>query len=398
VAGPTIDATGFHVHDYLGVTGLQGWLDRITAMYKARYGDDINVDPESPDGQWLGDWAEMLNDAEQLDLTNYNMNSPSGAVGAALSRLARLIGVTRKSAQFTTVAITLGGTPSQLIPAGSLFDNPDDPDLPPFETAADYTIGGGGTVSGQGICTESGPFSVSSGKLTRPLDVVTGWDTVTNPTAAVPGRAVETDPVLRVRMAESVAIPSQSMLDGLRAALNDLAGVDDVVVYENTANSTNARGEPAHSIHVIIDGGVAADIANAIWVKASMGCTKFGAVSDVVLDSQGNPQEMRWDVPVDLDVYITVTLNRTPNAFEVNVIKNALVAFGVETSRIGQNVPHGDLYSPINDLEITGGPGLPSIVSIHLGDAPSPTLPNDLSVAYNARPRYDTANISVVGP
>jgi len=34
---------------------------------------------------------------------------------------------------------------------------------------------------------------------------------------------VETDPVLRVRRAESVAMPSQSMLDGLRAALADLA-------------------------------------------------------------------------------------------------------------------------------------------------------------------------------
>jgi uncharacterized phage protein gp47/JayE len=398
VAGPTIDATGFHVHDYLGVTGLQGWLDDLTAKYKAIYGDDINVDPESPDGEWLGTLAEMFNDQEQLVLTLYNGLSPDGSVGAGLSRFVKLNGINRKAAQFTTVAITLGGDPLAVIPAGSLFDDPDDPDLPPFETAAEYTLDGGGSFDGQGICTESGPFSVSAGRLTHPLDVVTGWDTVTNPTAAVPGRAVEADPVLRVRRSESVAIPSQSMLDGLRAALNDLPGVDDVAAYENTGNSTNARGEPAHSIHVIIDGGVAADIANTIWVKGGQGATRFGAVSDVVIDENGDPQEQRWDVPADVDVYITVTLSRTPNAYEVAVIKNALVEDGVSTSRIGRNVPWGDLFSPINALDITGGPGLPSITSIKLGAAPTPTLQEDLAVAYNARPRYDAANISVVGP
>ncbi len=398
MAGPTIDGTGFHLHDFGSVTGLQGWLDDIVDRFKSRYGDDINVDPESPDGQWLGTLAEMLNDAEQRELTNYLQNSPSGAVGVALSRIVQLNGITRKSAQVSTVTVTLGGTPTTVIPIGSLFDNPDDPDLPPFETAAEYIIGGGGTVSGQGLCTEAGPFNVGAGKLTRPLTVISGWDTVTNPTAAAPGRLVEPDPILKVRRADSVAMPSQSMLDGLRAALANLDGVDDVEVYENSGNSTNARGEPAHSIHVIIDGGIDSDIANAIWVKASMGATKVGSVSEIVIDSQGNDQEMRWDVPADQDVYITVHLNRTPTSFEEDSIKAALVAFGQETSRIGRNVPWGDLFSPINDLEITGGPGLPSVTSLALGDTAGPTLQQDLVVVFNARPRYDAARVLVVSP
>jgi len=399
MAGPTIDGTGFNLHKYGGETGLQGWLDELIDEHKATYGDDIDVSPESPDGEWLSKEAQARNDIEQIALTLYNMNAPAGAVGAALSRLVQLNGITRKAAQFSTVAITLGGTPTTVIPAGSLFDDPDDPDLPPFETAAEYIIGGGGTVTGQGICTEAGPFNVSSGRLDRILDVISGWDTVTNTAAATPGRLVEEDPILRVRRAESVAMPSQSMLDGLYAALANLDGVDDVVVYENPTGSYNAKGDPPHSIHVIIDGGLAADIANAIWVKASMGCTKVGNVSDTVTDSQGNPQEMRWDVPVDLDVYITVALSRTPNPFEEASIKAALLAFGNETSRIGKDVPWGDLFSPVNDLEITGGPGQPSILSIKVGDAPGPTLQQDLSVEFNERPRYDDANIDVVvGP
>lgn len=398
MAGPTIDATGFHVHEYLGVTGVQGWLDRIVAQRKARFGDDINVDPESPDGQELGTLAEIVNDFEQLGLALYNMGAPAGAVGAVLSRLVQLTGITRKSAQVSTVPITLGGVAATVIPAGSLFDDPDDPDLPPFETAAEYTIGGGGTVTGVGNCTEPGPFAVGPGRLTHPLDVVSGWNTVTNTDDATPGRLVEADPILRVRRAESVAMPSQSMLDGLRAAINDLPGVDDVECYENFTNSTNARGEPAHSIHAIVDGGTAADIANAIWVKSSFGATKVGAQSLDVIDNQGNPQEMRWDEPIDVDVYVTVQLNRTPNAFEETSIKNAVVEWGVENSRIGRNVPWGDLFSPVNALEITGGPGLPSIMAIFLGDAADPDQQLDLPVAFNARPRYDAARVLVVGP
>lgn len=399
MAGPTIDDTGYHVHDFGGVTGLQGWLDRLVAIAKARFGDDINVDPESPDGQFLGDLAEMFNDAAERGHVIYLMNSPAGAVGTALSRLMQLTGIIRKSAQFSIVAVTLGGANGTVIPNGKLFDNPDDSDLPPFEiVGGPYTIGGGGTVTGQAQCTEAGPFNVSAGKLTRILDLVSGWDTVTNPSAAAPGRLVEPDPIARVRRAESVAMPSQSMLDGLQAALANLDGVDDVVVYENATGSYDIKGHPPHSIHVIIDGGLDADIANAIWTKASMGCTKVGSQILNVTDSQGNPQEMRWDAPVDVNVYITVQLSRDPNAFEMASIQNALVAYGQETSRIGQDVPWFDLASPINDLNITGGPGLPSVKSLFIGNAADPDVEDDLVVAFNARPRYDVTRVLVVGP
>jgi uncharacterized phage protein gp47/JayE len=398
MSGPTIDSTGFHVHEFAGVTGLQGWLDELVDQHKSTYGDDADLNPESPDGEWLTKEAQARNDAEQIALTLYNMNAPAGAVGTALSRLVQLNGISRKSAQFSTVNITLGGVASTVIPIDSLFDNPDDPDLPPFKTAAAYTIGGGGTVSGQGICTKAGPYNVGPGKLTRPLTVISGWNTVTNPVDAAPGRFVESDPILRVRRAESVAMPSQSMLDGLRAALNNLDGVDDVVVYENRKGYVDEKGHPPHSIHVIIDGGIAADIANAIWVKSGQGVTQVGAQSLVITDAQGEPQQMQWDLPGSVDVYITVQLSRTPTTNDVSQIKAALVSYGQETSRIGENVPWGDLFSPINALEITGGPGLPSITSLKLGSAPTPTLQQDLVVAFNERPHYDATRVLVVGP
>jgi uncharacterized phage protein gp47/JayE len=387
----TIDDTGFHE------VGLNGYIADWESTFRSIYGNAIDLSPGSPDSQIVGVLAQRDVDFEQAAKQIYLGRSPSGAVGTQLSRLMQLNGISRQGAQFSTVPILLTGTPSTIVPIDSLFADPDDPSLPSFKTVAPYTIGGGGTVTGQGICTEAGPVPLAAKTLA--IQTVTGgWTAVESTDIATLGRLVEPDPQARARRALSVATPSQSMLDGLYAALANLPGVSDVVVYENTTGVTNAKGEPPHSIHVIIDGGIAADIADAIWTKASMGCTKFGSVRFVVTDSQGNPQEMGWDISNDLDVYITVQLNRTPNAFETASIQNALVAFGQETSRIGRDVPWADLFTPVNDLDITGGPGQPSITGIFIDSSASPTAQVDLSVAFDERPRYNASRILVVGP
>lgn len=388
----TIDDTGFHE------IGFNGYLADWEATLRSIYGSDIDLTPGSPDGQFAAALAQKDTNLEQQAKQIYLGRSPAGAVGAGLSRLVQLNGISRKSAQFSTVPITMSGAADTVIPINSLISDPNDPTLPSFKTAAEYTIGVGGTITGQAICSESGPVNVASGRLTKIQTVIDGWDAVTNTSAAAPGRYVETDPVLRGRRALSAAMPSQSLIDGLYAALADLAGVDDVVVYENATGTYDIKGHPPHSIHVVIDGGLDADIANAIWVKSSAGATKVGQQSFSIADTQGNPQLMRWDTPTDLNVYITVTLSREPTAFEIASIQNALVTFGQETSRIGQDVPWGDLFSPINDLKITGGPGLSSIKTLTLGASASPTDQADLVVAFDKRPRYDVSRILVVGP
>jgi uncharacterized phage protein gp47/JayE len=385
----TIDDTGFHE------VGFNAYLAAWQALWRSIYGADIDLTAGSLDGQLVAALAQADTDKEQADKQIYLGRSPAGAVGAGLSRLAQLNGISRKSAQFSTVPILITGTAGVIVPIDSLIADPNDPTLPSFKTAAPYTIGGGGTVAGQAICSEAGPIFVSAGRLTLIQTIIANWTAVTNTSDAAPGRLTETDPVLRARRALSVAMPSQSMLDGLYAALANLDGVDDVVVYENATGSYDAKGHPPHSIHAIVDGGLDADIANAIWVKASMGCTKVGSQALNVIDTQGNPQTMRWDIPVDVNVYITVQLSRAPTTFEADSIKAALVAYGDETSRIGQDVPWFDLASPINDLNITGGPGLPSVKNLFLGDSASPTVEDDLVVAFNARPRYDAARIVV---
>lgn len=403
MSAPNIDDTGFHPF------GLGNWKSGLEALWQAAYGSAIDLSATSPDGQTIGGLVGYFTDLEQLAETVYLARSPAGSRGAGLSRLMQLNGVNRKSAQFSTAPATLGGTPGTVIAAGSLVGSASDPTKPPFKTsgtspADDLTIGGGGTVTGQVKCTVAGPVTAANGDLTKILTIIPGWTSVTNTSDAAAGIQVEADPAARARRAASVAMPSQALSDGLRAALLNLSGVTDAVVYLNNSGVTDSKGLPAHSVNPIVLGGSASDIANAIWLKASMGATKVGAQTFTITDQQGNPQLMKWDQPTDLDVYITIKLDRNPTniAYIQAQFAAAIAAYyavdGDLPARIGQNIAWLDIATPINALALTGRQGLPSVTNIFIGSAPSPVLQADLIVLYNQLARFDVSRILVVGP
>lgn len=400
MSAPYIDDTGFHAF------GLANWQAQLEALWQTAFGSAIDLSATGPDGQLIGGLTGFFTDLEQLLELEYLARSPSGARGAGLSRLVELNGIARKAAQFSTAPVTLNGTPGTVIASGSLVGSNVDSTKPPWATTTTLTIGGGGTVTGTVQCTVSGPVSANGSppELTVILTVISGWTSVTNTSAAAPGLQVEADPALRARRAASVAMPSQALSDGLEAALLNLAGVTDAVVYLNNTGATDGKGLPAHSVNAIVLGGSASDIANTIWVKSSMGVTKVGVQTFTIVDTQGNPQLMQWDVPTDLDAYITIKLDRTPTniAYIQAQFGAAIVAYysvdGDLPARIGQNIFWADILTPVNALGLTGRQGLPSITNVFLGSAPTPVTQADLVVLYNQLAVLDTSRILVVGP
>jgi hypothetical protein len=397
-SGPYIDDTGFHAF------GLANWQSSLETLWQSAFGSAIDLSATSPDGQLIGGLTGLFTDIEQQIETAYLRRSVSGAVGAGLSRLVQLNGISR---QYSTAPAILGGTPGTVIPAGSLVGSSADPTKPAFATsgtspADDLTVGGGGTITGQVVCTVAGPIAAGTGELTEILTAIPGWATVTNTAAATPGEA---DPTLRARRAASVAMPSQALSDGLQAALLKLGGVTDAAVYLNNDGVTDSKGLSPHSVHAIVAGtAAAADIANTIWTKASMGATKVGAQTFTVTDTQGNPQLMKWDQPTDVDVYITIKLNLSPlnlayiQAQFAAAIAAYYAADGLLPAKIGQNIAWLDIATPINALALTGRQGLPSVTNIFLGSAPGPVLQADLIVGYNQFPAFDPSRILVTGP
>src|SRR6185369_16646981 len=333
----------------------------------------------SPDGQLIGVFAEMIADSDALAEAVFNGRSAAGARGAALARLALLNGVIKKGAQFSTVPIVLTGTTGTVIPAGSLIATLEtDPNVVPsvFATTTTLTLVSG-TASGTAQATTAGPVHAAATKLSVPLTVISGWTGVSNPVDATLGSFQETDLELRSRRAASVALPSQGILDGLFAALSQVANVDHVAVYENPDDTVDGNGLPPHSINAIVDGGSAADIAQAMWIKKSLGVTQVGAVTQDVTDTQGRTHTMRWDVPLPTNVYVVVTMAAAVGAATKTAIQNAIADDGTATATIGGDVIWARLFVPISTV-----PGvINSVVSVFLGSAPGPTSEANLIIA-----------------
>ena len=100
------------------------------------------------------------------------------------------------------------------------------------------------------------------------------------------------------------------IVDGLEAALLQIADLQDAVVRENPEDTTQTLADGGtlapHAIQVIVEGGADADIAAAIWDKRTLGCTMVGSVVVSITDTQGTPHDVKFDRAADEDVYVKV--------------------------------------------------------------------------------------------
>lgn len=218
-----------------------------------------------------------------------------------------------------------------------------------------------------------------------------GWDSVTNPQAASPGRNLETDEELRLRFRETKFERASNILEALYSALINLEGVEEVRIYENDTDVVDAFGVPAHSFMPIVLGGVSIDIANTIWENKPMGIRSYGDTVVVIFDTQGSSHNIGFERPDPLPIYITVNLT-TDSEFPgtgVNDIKSALITYFDSNLGIGDDVIWSRLFTPINTVKGH------EIDSLFIGTSPSPTGTGSVSVAFDMIASLSSDNIQV---
>jgi len=398
----TIDETGFTR------TRLDERLAQLEADARSIFGADIDLGVESPDGQFLGVLAEGFADVDELIETVYNGLSPRGAAGAMLSRIVELNGITRREGGYSSATVRCAGTVGTVIPAGSLVAHSANGAIV-FQTIAEATIAAVGYVDVSMLATEKGALAAEIGTITKILTVVSGWQTATNSAArAVVGSAVETDFALRARRTASVAFPSQSIADGMAAALADLDTVAHVKVYENESSVAwdpdgGTEMEP-HSMLAVVDGGTAAEIADVLWRKRSLGVTMLGSEEEDVTDAAGIDHTMRWDEPSESLIYITAELSQVVSSTVSDAISAALESWGngvatlaypiARDANIGEEVVLTQMYGVIYSVLGEQAAGV-TVDAIKIGIAPGPTLSVDIVIAYDAIARFSADRVVV---
>jgi uncharacterized phage protein gp47/JayE len=208
---------------------------------------------------------------------------------------------------------------------------------------------------------------------------ISGWDSVINPVAATTGRLTETDEELRERFRNSKFFQSQNIVEGILDALKNVSGVVDAIIYENDTATTDANGVPAHSFKPLVLGGLPSDIAQAIWENKPTGIPSVGNTTVQIADSQGFLHNISYMQPVEVPVYITMTISNLGNmpGDADSQIKQNLVNYSDSNLFIGTDVIYSRLYTPINSVA-----GF-TVNSLTIGTAPSPTGTSNIVVAFD---------------
>ncbi|KGE06446.1 hypothetical protein LA03_31595 [Burkholderia gladioli] len=366
---------------------LDAILGRLEAGFRVIYGDDIDLSPDSPDGQAIGLFAQGLADINELGATIYRAMDPDYAGGKWLEQRVAYAGLKRRGAKYSRMpSVILQGTPHRVIPAGAVVS---DPQRVRWQLMADVTLNDAGSGRGDFRSEERGSYSNPIGTSLRIETIVNGWSAATTFTAAEPGELEELDPELRTRFARSRARTAQNSVEAIEAKIGDLADVREIVCLENWTDAADGNGLPAHSINVVVDGGDDDAIAQIIFQNKPSGTGMLGETERVVRDRKGRKRVMRFDRPriVDCRAYLELKRDRGFQAIDEDAVRSALSAYRFG---IGQAVLVSRLYSPVNTA-----PGF-SIEKFSIGEVDSVLASDRLAVGPRQRARLLPENIEIV--
>lgn len=248
------------------------------------------------------------------------------------------------------------------------------------------------TALGSVLSEEAEPIEQPPFTITQISTPVAGWDSVTNPQSAIPGRLRESDEQLRLRFRNSKAARGSNVLEALYSALYDVAGVEYVEVYENPTDQVDEYGIDPHSFMVLIQGGESSQIAQAIWRNKPLGIKTVGDEVVPVLDIKGRTHNVRFKRPTAVNIYVKLTLNidaQFPHD-GADQIKAAIVDYIKNTYSVGSDVIYSRLYSPINTV-----PGH-QIESFYVGTTPDPSGTSNVVIDFDKIAYIDTNHITII--
>jgi hypothetical protein len=380
----------------------------LQAQVRAIYGTDTYLEPDSADGQLLSIVALAIHDSNQAVVAVYNAYSPATAIGAGLSSIVKINGLTRLIPSRSQVSLTIVGVAGTDVSGGKVIDDNGYVWTLPTLTIIDAN----GQITATAVCDTEGAIRADPSTVEQISTPIPGWQTATNSFAAAVGAPVESDATLRARQAVSSALPSKSVLDGINAGLLTLSGVHRLKTYENDQNTTDPDGIPPHAIAVVIEGGDSVQICNMIGLKKTPGCDTYGVVGELVYDEMGVENFIKFFPLSIIEVFVEVTLTALTgysSSYGDRII--AQVADFITTLPIGYDVylskviaatelvePEGLTYE-VTKVRMRRSGTLIWNTAIHgwnIGRWDGPFFEGDVDIGFNEAAETLTANVTLI--
>lgn len=321
--------------DGIETDDLQTILAELTEDFKNIYGQDINLEQSTPDGQLINILAQAKRDTLDLAVQSYNLFNPETVIGRAQDNLYKLIGLYRKASKFSFVQVNVTITaPANLQGLDDDVENPDgvgytlsDTNGNNFILVNSTNLTSAGTYLLDFRAQNIGAIQVLPNTIKNMVSVIRGVSYVNNPSVQYQtGNDEETDAEFRIRFNKSRSLSGKGFNDSLLAALLNINLVTDAQVYSNRTNVTDSDGTPAHSVWVIVEGGTDEEVAEAIYSNVSDGSGMRGAQQVALRKSNGLFETIYFDRAQSEPLYVKATLkNLTTRDLDLDAIKQALI-------------------------------------------------------------------------
>lgn len=425
----------------------------LNTLLRNTFGNSLDLGDKSIIGQMTGILAAGFASVwEKMEAVN-SASDPDKASGAALEALCALTGTFRPRATYSAVVLTLTGTPTTLVIAGNKSETEstgkvfvhtsngtitavpawvagtfaledrvtrlgavyecitagtsvsgpsgDDDDFTDGGTAHWTYLGQGtGAVDVEALAEETGPITAVARDITVKNTSVGGWDNVINLLDASAGRNAANDGELRLLREQELAMGGSATVNALRAELLEIDGVEGVTIFVNNTDTTNGDGVPPHAIEAMVDIAVGAEedqlVFDALLAGMPAGVATYssgaGAASGTATDDQGTEHTMKFSRPVDVPIYVNITVTVDADTFPVDgadQIKLAITEWG-DIQKTGK-----DAVSSAIAAQAFGIDGVLDVTACLIDDAPAPATNATVAISLRQRATYDTSRINV---
>lgn len=347
-------------YDYIEEAGLiipdtSQTLAEVQAEFRAVFGDDLDVDPSTPQGTLIARIAEERDAIARNNAELANQINPDYANNVFLDAIYGLSGGTRRPAVKTIVTdVVLTGTPGTLVTRGAIAVTTSGDQ---FELMQQREIPASGTITGDFLALEAGPIEVEAGALNGIETSILGWTGVYNPMAGVTGRPAETDASVRRRRRNTLALQSVSTNLAVISGLYNIDTVRSLSYLENIESTTQViegiTMKP-NSIWVCVEGGSAEEIAQSLYDTKTLGAGYNGSIEVQVGDPRSRiTHPVKFDRPIDVELLIRVTV--APSSLDLQQLIPDLVMRYVNQEIegdvsfvVGSNVSPWEIAGAIN--------------------------------------------------
>ena len=358
-------------------------LAEYQSLFKTIFGD-INTDPSTPQGQ-------IITSLTQIDLAtiSYLENLANafffGGSGDFLDKWAwNLYRVTRKQGTPSSVLIKITGRPTTDIPNDfTISDGSEN-----YIIEAPTRIGENGEVIAKFNNIAINDFVAKANTITQIVTNIDGVERVNNENNATQAIFRETDAELFNRCLYFGSTATNSSFRSILANVAQVKGVNRIAGAENVANQNkiiNGVELTPHSICIVVDGGEAQEIAEAIQKSRATGCDMVGdieiplyidkqkyiyrfyrpkmvAIKVKVIVSQANSGLIRADFEKitkealanfinNLDIAKTITQPLLSNAL-IKIVGSDFNIDDLQFSKKGENLAYLPINLKLNEIAI----------------------------------------------